>query len=334
MNSDLVLSAFLFVASVILTWFLKLLSLKTNVLDVPNERSSHSIPTPRGGGLAVVIVWYIAVIILFSTQRISPTLFKALLCGIPIAILGLFDDLWTISPYLRLSIQLVFTSLAVFLLGGVANIDIGFTVIGGSFVLNIIAVIGVVWLINLFNFLDGIDGYLGAEVIFICIASFFLFGNDLPLLLAASTAGFLLFNWQPARIFLGDTGSTFIGFTIGIFILHFQNSGQSSIIIWLMLTSVFWFDATLTLFRRIRNREKIATAHKKHAYQRIVQFGFSHQKTVIIAMSVNCIVLFLIILALRFPSYILLFLFLNLLLLYYVIKLIDRKLPFENAQKQ
>jgi len=328
MKSILLLSGLLLVASFVLTWIIKRISLKKNVLDIPNDRSSHSIPTPRGGGLAIVIVWYIAVLILFSNQRISPSLFKALLCGIPIAILGLFDDLWTISPYLRLSTQVIFASLAVYLLGGISNIDIGFIVLNEHFVWNIIAVIGVVWLINLFNFLDGIDGYLAAEVIFICFASFILFGLNLPLFLAAATAGFLFFNWQPARIFLGDTGSTFLGFIIGIFIIHFQNTGHSSVIYWLMLTSVFWFDATITLFRRIRNKEKLATAHKKHAYQRIVQFGFSHQKTVISTLYINSIIFFLTLLAIRYPNIMLIFFILNFILLYYIFKLVDSKFPF------
>ena len=329
MNSFFLISGLLLIASFVMTWLIKRISLKKNVLDIPNERSSHSMPTPRGGGLAIVMVWYIAVFILFLLKRISPSLFPALLCGIPIALLGLFDDMWTISPYLRLSIQVVFASLAVFLLGGISNIDFGFTRLNEYIILNIITVIGVVWFINLFNFLDGIDGYLGAEVIFICIASFILFGLKLPLFLAAATAGFLFYNWQPARIFLGDTGSTFLGFTIGIFIIHFQNESQSSVIIWLMLTSVFWFDATITLFRRIRNKEKIATAHKKHAYQRIVQFGFSHRRTVISAMGINCVIFILTLLVTRYPKLILPFFFLNLIFLYYVLKLVDSKFPFK-----
>jgi UDP-N-acetylmuramyl pentapeptide phosphotransferase/UDP-N-acetylglucosamine-1-phosphate transferase len=328
-KSIIVLSAILFVASFVFTWLIKKISLKTNVLDMPNERSAHSVPTPSGGGLAIIIVWYIAVFILFSRKVISLPLFSALLCGIPIALIGMVDDIRKISPYLRLLIHALFASLAVYYLGRISNIDLGFIVLKKSLLLDVVAVMGVVWFINLFNFLDGIDGYLGAEIIFICIAAYILFGLNLPLVLAAATAGFLLMNWQPARIFLGDAGSTFLGFTIGIFTIYYQNTNQASLIIWLMLTSVFWVDATVTLFRRIFNKEKISVAHNKHAYQRIVQSGFSHQKTVLSAMVINCLIFILILMASRYPNLILPCFLINLAFLYYILNLIESRFPFK-----
>jgi UDP-N-acetylmuramyl pentapeptide phosphotransferase/UDP-N-acetylglucosamine-1-phosphate transferase len=144
-----------------------------------------------------------------------------------------------------LIIQFVFTTLALIFLGGFSSIDLGFTVISAPIILNICAVIGIIWLTNLFNFLDGIDGYISVEILFICISVFILFGIRTPLFLAAATLGFLIWNWQPAKIFMGDVGSTLLGFTIGVFAIYYQNTNQSSVITWLMLTSLFWFDATI-----------------------------------------------------------------------------------------
>ena len=132
------------------------------------------------------------------------------------------------------------------------------------------------------------------------------------------------------EIFMGDVGSTLLGFTVGVFAINYQNINKSSILIWLMLSSLFWFDATLTLIRRLKNHEKLSEPHKKHAYQRIVQFGFSHQKTVIIATAINCVIFTLIILSISYPRYILIFFLLNIVLLLYILNIVDRKLPFVN----
>lgn len=304
-----------------------------HIMDIPNVRSSHDHPVARGGGLAVVLSWYIALTLLFIFDKIPDSLFYALLCGIPISIAGFVDDIISVSSGLRLAIQAVFTSLAVLFLGGISSVDIGFTVLNSSVIFNILAVVGIIWFINLFNFLDGIDGYISTEVIFICVAIFLLSGIELPLFLAVATAGFLIWNWQPAKIFMGDVGSTLLGFSIGIFTIFYQSTGQTSIIVWLMLASLFWFDATLTLFRRWRNREKLSEAHRKHAYQRIVQAGFSHQKTVLYSVIFNILILGLTWLGIIIPKMLLLFFFLNVAGLYVIVKIIDRKYPFLSEKR-
>ena len=311
------------------TFIIRSVAIQRNIMDIPNIRSSHNQPTPRGGGLAIALTWFIAVSILMLLNKIPDSLFAALFCGIPITIIGLLDDIVTISPKFRLIVQVLCSSLAVFFLGGIASIDLGFTILHTSFLFSIAAVVGIVWFINLFNFLDGIDGYISVEIIFICLAAFFLLGVELPLFLAAATAGFLLWNWQPAKIFMGDVGSTLLGFTIGVFTIYYQNLNQSSIVIWLMLTSLFWFDATLTLFRRLRNHEKLSQAHKKHAYQRIVQSGFSHQKTVVYSLAINLSIMGLVWLALEFPFMLLPLFGINVVFLYVVMRLVDNRFPFQ-----
>ncbi|HUW04872.1 MAG TPA: glycosyltransferase family 4 protein [Williamwhitmania sp.] len=320
--------------SVVLTYIVREWAVHKSILDHPNERSSHSIPTPRGGGVAIAATWFLAITFLFFRGDIDSALFFALLCGVPISVIGLVDDVVTISAKFRLIVQVASAAMALVFLGGLQGINIGFVYLSLPILFSILAVIGIVWFTNLFNFLDGIDGYISAEVIFIGFAFFLLFERVPPALLATVTAGFLVWNWQPAKIFMGDVGSTLLGFTIGVFAVYYQNGGDSSILIWLMLTSLFWFDASLTLFRRWRNGETLSKAHKKHAYQRIVQSGFSHQKTVIYSLLINLSILGLVWLAIRYPSYSLLFLGINIVYLYVVMKIIDRRFPFQIVKSE
>jgi Fuc2NAc and GlcNAc transferase len=318
----------MFAVSFIGTLIVRNIAIKKQIIDIPNLRSSHTQPVPRGGGLAIAFAWYFGLIILFLLKQIPSYLFEALLCGIPITIMGFIDDLVSITPKLRIAVQVLCSSLAVYFLGGVGVVDLGFVILYDSLVFSIVAVIGIIWFTNLFNFLDGIDGYISAEIIFICLAVFFLLKLILPLYLVAATAGFILLNWQPAKIFMGDVGSTLLGFTIGVFVVYYHNTTESSVIVWIILTSLFWFDATITLFRRMRMHEKLSEAHRKHGYQRIVQSGFSHQKTVVYSLIINFIVMGFAWLAIKFHSLDFVFLIVDVIYLYFVMRLIDKRFPF------
>jgi UDP-N-acetylmuramyl pentapeptide phosphotransferase/UDP-N-acetylglucosamine-1-phosphate transferase len=317
-----------FLTSVSGVYFFRAFANKKSILDIPNERSSHVNPTPRGGGIVIAIIWFLAISFGFLSKAIDASLYLALICGIPVSAVGLIDDIIVISPKVRMFVQLVSASLAVFSLGGLSSVDVGFTQLSVPFVFDILSVIGIVWFTNLFNFLDGIDGYISAEIIFIGLAFFLLYGMVPPLLLATVTGGFLVWNWQPAKIFMGDAGSTLLGFSIGVFAIFYQNINQSSIIIWIILTSLFWFDATFTLLRRLRNHEKLSIAHKKHAYQRIVQAGFSHQKTVLYSLVINLGILGLVFISIKFPGLLLVALGADILYLYVVLRLVDKRFPF------
>jgi Fuc2NAc and GlcNAc transferase len=317
-----------FLASVIAVFFYRTFANKREILDIPNERSSHNKPTPRGGGIAIALIWFISLTFLFIRKGIDARLFSALLCGLPISIIGLMDDIIIISPKVRLLVQVASASLALVFLGGLNFIDIGFMQISVPVVLSVLAVIALVWVTNLFNFLDGIDGYISVEVIFIGVTIFLMYGMVPPLLLAIVTAGFLVWNWQPAKIFMGDVGSTLLGFSIGVFAIYYQNNNQSSIIIWVILTSLFWFDATITLFRRYRNNEKLSLAHKKHAYQRVVQSGVSHQTTVLYSLAINLVIAALAWIALLIPDLLLVMLGIDVIFLYLIVRAIDKRFPF------
>lgn len=272
----------LFVLSLILTYSIRWYANKKAILDVPNARSSHTVATPRGGGLAIIISFFIGLFIL--QEQIESRLIYALLCVFPIVFISLIDDIKPLSSRLRAFIQSVSILGALVFLGGVNSIDFIFFSLEGWW-LNILAFLSMFWLTNLYNFLDGIDGYAGSQALTAGLGLFLFFGNSLGLVLVAVSLGFLFFNWDKASIFMGDVGSASLGFIFAVFV--FFDTSHANILIWLILLSLFWFDATITLFRRFKNREKITQAHKKHAYQRLVQSGYSHGKVVFLSLMFN-----------------------------------------------
>ncbi len=309
----------LFVLSIVLTYSIRSYANKKAIYDIPNERSSHSTPTPRGGGLAIMIVFYIGLV--YFQESIDSTLFYALLCAIPIALISLVDDVLTISSKVRFFIQSVSAAMALYFLGGVSSFDFILFELQGWW-LNIIAFIAMIWLTNLYNFLDGIDGYAGSEAVMVGLGLFLFFHNPLGLVIVAACLGFLLFNWHKASIFMGDVGSATLGFVFAVFV--FYDTSQGSIFIWLILLSLFWFDATLTLIRRYRNGEVVTQAHKKHAYQRLTQSGWSHDKVVWFSLVFNLIFFVL----LYFVENVLIVFIFNIIALYTIVKLIDAKKSF------
>ena len=275
-----------FLSSLTLTYLVRLLALKKNIIDNPNERSSHTVPTPRGGGLAIVIIWFLGLAYLFLQKQIEQQLFFALFSGLLLAIVSFLDDILDLTPKVRMTAQALSASGALYFLGGFhfmpeINTPIVF------WILNAFVFIGIIWFINLYNFLDGIDGYASQEAILVAVGMWLLTGNNLMGLFIASVTGFLVWNWPKAKIFMGDVGSTQLGFVLVVLGIYFHNKLQLDIFSWLVLTSIFWFDATFTLFRRWRNKEKLSIAHKKHAYQRLTQGGFSHLRVNLYAIGVN-----------------------------------------------
>jgi UDP-N-acetylmuramyl pentapeptide phosphotransferase/UDP-N-acetylglucosamine-1-phosphate transferase len=321
--------AAIFILSYILTYLYVRYAVKNTILDVPNRRSSHTEPTPRGGGVALVFAWLAGLIYLRVKGMVPADLFLALMCGLPLTMVGFIDDSHSLDPRLRFLTQLACAVAGLFFLGGLKTFNIGILEIQSVWILTLLALVAVLWSVNLFNFLDGIDGYISMEVIFICAASFILTGDNLTLILAAAVLGFFIWNRGKAILFMGDSGSTLLGYNIAIFAVYHQNSGLSHIPVWLILTSVFWMDATITLLRRIKNREKLSVAHRKHAYQRIVQAGLSHQKTVLYAFIINIAGFLLAYGAFSKPDYDWLFLLADIALVFVIVMVVDRIRPFE-----
>lgn len=303
-------------------------ALRKNILDVPNVRSSHSTPTPRGGGLAIVLSWYIGLIGLKYLDLIEPDLFYALISGSVLAVVGFLDDLFSIKPWIRILIQLFTVILGMYFLRGFNFLYINGFELSFPVILTVISVIGAVWFINLYNFLDGIDGYASTEAISIALGMFIITKNPIFLVLILSVLGFLIWNWPKAKIFMGDIGSTQLGYIFVILGIYFNNNQEFNILGLLILSSLFWFDASLTLLRRWRNNEKLSLAHKKHAYQRIVQSGFSHRKAILFSILVNFVFISFVVLSEKnlLPYYVTFPL--CILINYLLIKQIDKRMPF------
>lgn len=318
-----------FILSFLITYCIRYIALKKSLLAMPNERSSHTMPTPHGGGIAIAVTWFGGLIYLFTCKAIDPPLFYAMMCGSLLSIISYYDDLYELSPKLRILVQAVVSILGLYALGGVNKIDFGFWVLENPFITNTLAFFGIMWFINLYNFLDGIDGYAGSEAIFLALSGWVYFGGSHFLVLASSVAGFLLWNWHKAKIFMGDVGSTLLGYSIAIFALYYQNNG-TSIFVWLILFGLFWFDATVTLWRRYRNGEKLSQAHRKHAYQRLVQSGYRHSEVVLYAVCINFVLFILGYSVFTNSSQFLLSSFaVTIIILYGVMKFVDKKKKFE-----
>ena len=308
-----------FLLSVGLTYLIRYYAQRTAIVDIPNERSSHKTPTPRGGGLAIILVFFVGLFLL--REQVEARLFCALLFGIPIAIISLVDDIVSLSSRVRLIVHALSAVGALWCLGGVSKVDLICCSIEGEW-LNIIVVLAMVWITNLYNFLDGIDGYAGIEALTLGLGIFIFFQNPLGLVIMAAVMGFLVFNWHKASIFMGDVGSATLGFLFSVFMFYDTTSGN--IYIWLVLLSIFWLDATVTLIRRYINHENIAKPHKKHAYQRLVQSGWSHSQVATGALLING--LFLILLYYMERKWIVFLV--NILVLLLVMKYIDKKKSF------
>ncbi len=289
----------LFLLSFVLTYFIKNHAIKNSLVAEITERSSHTVPTPHGGGVAIAITWFIGLTYLFFTHAIDTSLYYALMVGIIISAISYVDDLYELSAKLRLFTQALVAVLGLYFLGGFNELYLFFFSIENPIITNVFSFILIIWFINLYNFLDGIDGYAGSEAIFLSIAGYVLFMDSHFIVLAVSVLGFLVWNWHKAKIFMGDVGSTLLGYTVAIFTIYYSNQDATNFWIWIILFGLFWFDATVTLIKRYRNGEKLSEAHKKHAYQKLTQNGWKHDKVVLFSILVN---IFLFTLAFTIPN--------------------------------
>ena len=282
--------------SFVLTHLVRKTAIKRNKFDIPNERSSHQNPTPRGGGVAVVAAFVFGLLALLIRGDIASESFYAIvLPGILVAAIGYLDDLGRVTAArLRLIGHFVAAVIAVYILDGLPPMPVFAETLDIGLVGNIIAVLFLVWMLNLFNFMDGIDSITGVEALTSClILTIFLINKSetelwqVPALLCAAVIGFLYFNWPPARIFLGDIGSGFIGFTIGTISLVIARS--QPLITWavIILLGVFIVDATVTLIRRLIDKQRISTAHRSHAFQHLANSTDRHLKVSLSIAAVN-----------------------------------------------
>ena len=285
----LILAAFGLTAFGVEGW--RRLALRRQILDVPNERSSHINPTPRGGGVIIFAVT-LAFLIVGAAQTGSLVFLSPFLLGaVLIAVVSWLDDLYSLPSLLRLSVHLIAALLLIFGIGYFKKIELPFYNLnfGIWFAGQIITLLWIVGLTNAYNFMDGIDGIAGAQGLTAGIGwglagwlvddqLIFLFGG----VLAATNLGFLWHNWHPARIFMGDVGSAFLGFSFAALPLlatrQTVDTGGGWIIFGFLVVWTFVFDAVLTFIRRARRGENVLAAHRSHLYQRLFIAGYSHNK--------------------------------------------------------
>lgn len=273
------------VLSTLLTGITRRLALSRGLLDVPNARSSHSKATPRGGGLAIVAVFSGSIAFLGYAKIVDTPLAAALLGGgLPVALVGLADDYKSVPAGWRLAVHFAAAAWAVAFLGGPSPARLVGSAITLGWVDRILEVVAIVWAINLFNFMDGIDAIAGSEAVFVAAAGGGLCAVDggvsivsaAAFMLAGSCVGFLVWNWPPAKIFLGDVGSGFLGYCLAVLALAAARQSPAVGWVWIILLGAFLVDATVTLSRRALRGERLHQAHRSHAYQRLSRRFGSH----------------------------------------------------------
>jgi len=292
---------FSFILSLVGTHVFKRIAYRYQIMDIPNLRSSHSLPTPRGGGVAIFFSFYVVLfftLFIFEKGAFNWKWVGGLFWGgMVVSFSGFLDDVKKLSLFYRLLAQIV--AGLILILSGLSfkTIEIPFwkeIALGdwGIF----LTLIWVVWIVNLYNFMDGIDG-LAAGVGMIAAFFFSLVlgktGNDLislsGMILAGCNAGFLIHNFPPAKIFLGDIGSSLIGFLFAGLALIGNNHLKEPLPIWIpiLLLGSFIFDTGVTLLRRMLKREKWFSAHRSHFYQRLTNFHLTHRQVSLIEYGVT-----------------------------------------------
>lgn len=307
------ISVAIFVVSALLSWALTGVilryALKHAIMDQPNSRSSHSVPTPRGGGAAIVAILLLSVAALSALDWLDRATSIALLGIIPIAWVGWIDDRRGVSPRTRASVHALSAVWALYWLGGMPSVSLGTSQVGLGGFGSVLALIGIVWSTNLYNFMDGIDGIAGVEAMTIGLAAAALLAGAgapglayLSLATAGAALGFLGWNWAPARIFMGDVGSGVLGFWFAVLAVSSEQASATPSFLWGLLAGVFIVDATVTVVRRAARRESLHTAHRGHAYQRLVEAGWSHARVSIGVLAVNVLLAGLALIGARHPS--------------------------------
>lgn len=275
--------------SALASWLLTARALRyaqrVSLIDHPGARTSHATPTPRGGGVGMAASVLGSAAILWGLGYIDPRLGMSLIGGgLLVAGIGWIDDHGNVPASIRAAVHLAAGIVLLSAYGWPASINFGSAEIALGVFGRVFYLLLVVWLINMFNFMDGIDGIAASQALVVSVAASVLLMMESQVglalacvVLAGSSLGLLWWNWPPAKVFMGDVGSGFLGFAVACLAIAGSRSGSISVPVWMLLLSVFLFDATVTLVRRIARGERWYEAHRSHAYQRLVIAGRSHR---------------------------------------------------------
>ncbi len=279
----------------LLTGAMRRYALASQLIDRPNERSSHRVPTPRGGGVAIVATFLVGLGALALAGQVESRLAIALVAsGLVVAVLGFLDDRSSLPARQRFLGHLVAAIWVIVWLGGLPDIPVfGFQVNLG-YLGPVLSLVFLAWMVNLFNFMDGIDGIASVEAITVSLGGAWLWhatgtgdGWVAAVLFAACVAGFLAWNFPPARIFMGDAGSGFLGLAVATFALWCGRGTPVLFWSWLILSGCFMVDATTTLVRRVRRGDRFSEAHRSHAYQYASRLHGSHRMVTLAVLALN-----------------------------------------------
>jgi Fuc2NAc and GlcNAc transferase len=283
------------VTSAVSTGWMRQFALRRQLLDVPDHRSSHTRVTPRGGGLAFVLVFLLAITGFAVFGRVPPGWAVAFVgAGGAVAWVGFMDDHGHVSARIRLLVHVAATVWALVWLGGPPTVQFGTVAWPAGALAWIFWVPFLVWLLNLYNFMDGIDGIAGVEALTVLAGATLISFQGLdpdsliPMqALMASVFGFVVWNWPPARIFMGDVGSGFIGIAFGIIILASAREASLTVWSWMILLGVFLVDATTTLVVRLLSGQRWWEPHRSHAYQVASRRWGGHRPVTVGVAAVN-----------------------------------------------
>lgn len=285
-----------FVLSWVLTAWVRRYALASALLDHPNERSSHTVATPRGGGVAIVMSCLAITAVLAVGGFLEPRLTMALAAGGVVAALGFIDDRHNIAARWRFLGHAVAAAWIVFCLDDIPPVTILGIPLNHAAVGPLLATVYVIWMINLFNFMDGIDGIASVESITVALGGAFVWwlagsgsGWLLAVVFAFCVAGFLMWNFPPAKIFMGDAGSGFLGLTVALLSLWCSQAAPHLFWAWFILSGCFMVDATTTLLRRVLAGERFYKAHRNHAYQYAARQHGSHRLVTLSVLAINAL---------------------------------------------
>lgn len=279
--------SFSFLLSFLLTEVYRRFAFRFNILDVPNQRSAHAAPVPRGAGIAFFITMNVVLFLLIHFKQLSlKYTYPVFLGGPSVVLLGYWDDIKSVWPLLRLFVHFLVAILVFSLIsaGFTREVTISFLPAWG-WLTQAFCILFIAWFINLYNFMDGADGLactmgmVGAGLI--AILSYIQGNYDLAIIytvLAYALAGFLVFNWPPAKVFMGDSGAYYLGYIFGSLGLVSKMYYDSSLYIHLIIFGFFIVDATWTLLRRLVRCEKVYQAHQMHAFQKLLNRGWGHAR--------------------------------------------------------
>jgi glycosyltransferase WbpL len=299
----LLLLAISFLITFWLTKIAILYALKNGLIDSPGDRTSHQSDIPRGGGISVVFVFLIFVAVLLWTDTfklVDSSYFSSIIFGgAVVAVLGFWDDHLHVPAKWRLLVQFFAAFVSLVILPEIPSVNFFSMHVNSLLIVFPFYIMLLIWLLNLFNFMDGIDGIASVQAITVSISAglILVFNGEtqmssLLFVLSATVCGFLIWNWPPARVFMGDACSSFLGFMFGLMAIISSHGDEINLWSWLILLAVFVVDATYTLIQRLLQGEMYYDAHRSHTYQILSRQYNSHKKVTLGVLAINIIWLF------------------------------------------